>query len=456
MADQPRKLFWTKLDNAALIFPASLRRNWSNSFRIAFSFCDPVDPAVLQQALDRTVVRFPSVNVRLRSSLFWYYLEELPQAPVVREDSYQPLVRMTRGDIRRCAFRVLYYRNRMAVEYFHSVTDGTGGLVFAKNLTAEYVRLRYGQDVPSGKWVLDLGEEASEAEMEDSFDSFSGTKGSLDKEEKAYHLDGTEEVPGVLHDIRVSLPLDKVAVLARNCSCTLTEFITAVMLLSLQQVRSNKPRRGDSPFIKVEVPVNLRPIFQSRTLRNFSSYVHLGIDVRNGDLPFRDILQEVKLQKHLFVNPHRLTTRVAANVALEDNLAIRSIPLFIKKAAINFINSHKGENYCSHTLSNLGEISLPQEMRFHVRDIDFILGRTQKKSGSCACVSYNGRLNLHFSRKIVEHGFENAFVHNLRLMGIDAQTEHSTPSEKTRDMSRTPSIPMRWAKVGMLRTLLLI
>ena len=445
---------WTRLDNASIIYPSCRTRKYATIFRLVVTMDEDVSEPLLRDALKNCIKRFPSFRYTLDKGFFWWFLRRLENDPVTAPPfAMRPFSFKKNGGY---LFRAGCEGRRIVLDFFHALTDGTGAMTFVMSLAAEYVRLRYGQDVPSGKWVLDLGEEASEAEMEDSFDSFSGTKGSLDKEEKAYHLHGTEEVPGVLHDIRVSLPLDKIAVLARNYSCTLTEFITAVMLLSLQQVRSNKPRRGDSPFIKVEVPVNLRPIFQSRTLRNFSSYVHLGIDVRNGDLPFEDILQEVRLQKHLFVNPHRLTTRVAANVALEDNLAIRSIPLFIKKAAINFINSHKGENYCSHTLSNLGEISLPQEMRSHVRDIDFILGRTQKKSGSCACVSYDGRLNLHFSRKIAEHGFENAFVRNLRLMGIDAQTEHSTPSEKTRDMSRTPSIPMRWAKVGMLRTLLLI
>ena len=94
-------------------------------------------------------------------------------------------------------------------------------------------------------------------------------------------------------------------------------------------------------------------------------------------------------------------------------------------------------------------------MRGHVRDIDFILGRPQQKSGACACVSYGNRLNLNFSRKIVEHGFEDAFVRNLKAMGIDAYVEASTPSENT-GARKVPSIPMRWAKVGMLRTLLLI
>ena len=169
VAESKRELRWMRLDNAALIFPAAQRRHWSNAFRISFSFADPVDPALLQRALDRAAPRFPTVCVRLRRSAFWYYLEELERPPRVREDSAQPLVGMTAADVKKCAIRVLYYRDRMAVEYFHAVTDGTGGLVFAKNLAAEYVRLRYGVTVPAEEGVKDLDEAPRPEEFQDSF-----------------------------------------------------------------------------------------------------------------------------------------------------------------------------------------------------------------------------------------------------------------------------------------------
>ena len=444
---------WTRLDNASIIYPSCRTRKYATIFRLAVTLDQEVSQDLLGQALRNSIKRFPGFRYTLDKGFFWWFLRRLENEPVTAPPfAMRPFSFRKNGGY---LFKAGCDGNRIVLDFFHALTDGTGAMTFAMSLTAEYIRLRYGVDIPAGKWILDLDQEPLKEEMEDSFDSFSGTKGSLDKEARAYHLHGTEESAGKLNNVKVSLPLDKMLDLAKENGCTVTELVTAVMLLSLQEVRSSKPVIGDSPFLKVEVPVNLRPMFGSRTLRNFSSYVHLGIDVRNGNLSFGDILQEVKLQKRLYVNPHRLTTRVAANVALEDNLAIRSIPLFIKRLAINFINSHKGENYCSQTFSNLGEISLPEGMSGHVRDIDFILGRPQQKSGACACVSYGNRLNLNFSRKIVEHGFEDAFVRNLQTMGIEAGVEYSTPSEKA-GARKAPSIPMRWAKVGMLRTLLLI
>jgi len=445
---------WTRLDNASIIYPSCRTRKYATIFRMTVTLDETVSPVLLDEALRNTSHRFPGFRYSLDKGFFWWFLRRLENDPKAT-----PVAPMRPFSFKKNGgymFRTGYEDNRIFLDVFHALTDGTGAMTFLMSLTAEYLRLRYGIEVPANKWVLDPEQEPAEEEMEDSFDRFSGTKGSLDKESNAYHIPGREELPGVLNDFRLSISLSETRERAKKYGCTVTELLTAVMLQAAQEVRTRDNALGASPFLKVEVPVNLRPIFSSRTLRNFSSYVHLGIDVRNGDMPFKDILEEVRLQKRLYVHPNRLTTRVAANVALEDNLAIRSIPLFIKKPVINFINSHKGDNYCTQTLSNIGGIELPEGMRRHVRDIDFILGRTQKKSGSCSCVSYGDRLNLHFTRKIAEHEFEDRIVRILGEMGIRGEIRESVPSRKTRACEAYAVPPMQWARVAPLRTLLLI
>ncbi len=67
-----RELRWMRLDNAAKIFPAAMRKNWNNAYRISFSFRDPIDPEKLQEAVNVVVLRFPSVYVHLGHSMFWH------------------------------------------------------------------------------------------------------------------------------------------------------------------------------------------------------------------------------------------------------------------------------------------------------------------------------------------------------------------------------------------------
>ena len=67
---------WYRLDTAALIFPATARRDWCNAFRVSAGLNETVDPEILQRAADDLRCRFPSYYVALRKGFFWYYLEE--------------------------------------------------------------------------------------------------------------------------------------------------------------------------------------------------------------------------------------------------------------------------------------------------------------------------------------------------------------------------------------------
>ena len=85
-----RSRIWMPLDNAALIFPAIRRRNWNNVFRESVTLTEDVDPALLQQAVDELMPRFPSFYLRLRQGVFWYYLEQVAEAPKIREEYSYP------------------------------------------------------------------------------------------------------------------------------------------------------------------------------------------------------------------------------------------------------------------------------------------------------------------------------------------------------------------------------
>ena len=445
---------WTRLDNASLIYPACRTRRYATTFRMSVALSEPVSKEMLGQALEKTSARFPSFCYGLDRGFFWWILRRLENKPVL-----SPAGGMELFDFRKNGgflFKVSADGNEIILDVFHALTDGHGAMTFLLSLTAEYLRLRYGVQIPSSGWILDPEQEPSSSEMEDSFDLFSGIKGELDKETRAYHLAGTTGRHDVHDGVRVSIPVDQIRQKTRELGCTVTELITAAMLKSLQEVRRTQDPDSSLTSLKIEVPVNLRPIFGSVTLRNFSSYVHLGIDVRDGDLSLCDILQEVKRQKQLFAQPGRLTTRVAGNVALEDNPAIRRIPLFIKKPVINYIKTHKGDLYCSQTMSNIGIIDLPEEMRRYVKDVDFILGRPKIRPGAVGCVSYGGRLNLNFARRIVESDFEDRFVATMRELGIEAGVRTYQIRSGSSERQLIPSPAPRWARMHLLRRLLLI
>ena len=424
MDSETRKLRWMRLENAALIFPASQRRHWSNAFRISFSFADPVDPALLQRALDRTVLRFPSVCVRLRRSAFWYYLEELDKAPRVREDSYQPLVPMSRADIRRCAIRVLYYRSRMAVEFFHAVTDGTGGLVFAKTLAAEYVRLRYGAEVPAEYGIKDLDEAPQPGELEDCFQRNAGPVAAPRDSRDVYRPRGELEPDRFLHVTLGLVDSVQLRERARALGVTVTAYLTALMLQSLLEMQAaEQPRRRKQRPVKVQIPVNLRQLYGGETMRNFVAVANVGVDPRLGDYSFEELVKIVRYQMKLTITEKNMRAIFTPNVNDEANPLLKVVPLGLKTLIMRMVFDSIGERVACLSLSNLGDVKLPEAMAPYVTRVEFVLGPQASSPYNCSVSSWQGQTCIQLVRNSREPRLERIFFTKLVRQGFHVKLE---------------------------------
>ena len=141
---------------------------------------EPVDPELLSRAAEDLLPRFPTVFVRLRTGFFWYYLETVNKAPEAEEDYAWPLTPMTRRKLKKCCIRILYYQNRIAVEFFHSVTDGTGGMAFLQNLAARYLTLKEGITVAPEGNIVDPADKPKPEETRDCF-QLCGAKASVSR-----------------------------------------------------------------------------------------------------------------------------------------------------------------------------------------------------------------------------------------------------------------------------------
>ena len=228
-----KKLRWVRLDNAAKIYPAARRRNWSSIFRQSVTLIEPVDKPVLQKALDVTVLRFPTIAARLRKGVFWYYLQQVEKAPELSPEYSYPLVYMSDRELRRCAFRVIAYENRIAVEFFHSLTDGTGAQIFLKSLTAEYLEQKYGITVPAEHGVLDRREPPKPEEMEDCFPKNAGKVPAARRDTKAWRMGGQSQLDGFLHQTCFRLPVEQVIRCAKEHGASVTVFLSAVLMQAL-------------------------------------------------------------------------------------------------------------------------------------------------------------------------------------------------------------------------------
>jgi hypothetical protein len=95
-----------KLDTAALIFPSIARKTWQNTFRVSAAVSEPVDPEILQRAVNDMETHFPTFFVVLKRGFFWYYLEESGSHVIVRPEHAQQLTLMSRDELSKNSFRM--------------------------------------------------------------------------------------------------------------------------------------------------------------------------------------------------------------------------------------------------------------------------------------------------------------------------------------------------------------
>lgn len=363
--------------------------------------------------------------VSLHRGLFWYYLEQVKELPAVRLDGACPLIHMTSRELRTCALRVLYYDNRIAVEFFHAITDGNGGLVFLKTLTAAYVTLSSGKPVRPEQGVLDWHAPPDPAELEDSFPKVAGRVALSRREESAYRLRGARVRNGFLYLIVATVRSDALQGLARRYGVTVTAFLTAVMLQAILELRPPRSKK----WAKVTIPVNLRHLFHSRTLRNFALTVNVGVNPRLGAYSLEELCKAVQSQLSMQVTPQQMAARAAANVQPERTLAMKMAPLPLKNLAMRLVYRVVGERKGTLNISNLGLTGLPPELQPYVCFLDFIIGPQITYFNNCGVVSYQKVTRINLIRSLQEPELERRFLTELVEQGLEVTVESNGERE---------------------------
>lgn len=421
-----RKLRWMQLDNAAKIYPASASSRWVNIYRLSATLNEQVDREVLQSALDVTVRRFPSIAVRLHRGVFWYYLEEIARAPAVQDERSYPLVRMPFDDIRHCGFRVLIWGRRIAVEFFHALTDGNGGLVFLKTLLAEYLSQKHGISIPFEEGVLDRLEPPTEEELKDYFPEYASALkiGKSRNESDSYRIYGTAEEDGFCHNTTFMMKTDRLLEIAHGYGVTLTALLAAALIkasISLQNL--DKPILRRHRKVKVLIPCDLRRIYKVNTLRNFVLYSTPGVDPRLGKYSLEEISRIVHHRMALDITEKSMSRRIYTNVKDEQNLLLKLTPLFLKNLVMKTVFLLVGEKKSTLTMSNLGLVRLPEIMKGYIERFDFVLSVQSSAPYNAGVISYGDTVYMNIIRNIKEPRLESALYQVLRECEVKVKVE---------------------------------
>ena len=251
---------WYQLDNAAKIYPAVRTKRWSGNFRLSLNFNEKVEPDILQQALDDVRKRIVNLNLELKKGLFWYFFEETDRPVIIQPEKQSPCGRIGGAHNQDMPYRVTYYNNRIAIEIFHALADGTGGLIFLKSIAARYIELKYNEKIPEFEDIILCGSEYSPEEMEDAFKRYAKFRTLKSRSElRGYHFKGTILPSDQTSVITGIIPFSKLHEKSKEYKVTVTEFIVSLMIKSFMDCQSKSNNRIEKP-VKVSVPINLRKL----------------------------------------------------------------------------------------------------------------------------------------------------------------------------------------------------
>ena len=408
---------WRKLDNAAKIFPSATSKADTKVFRFTTELTESVDPYYLQDALDETLVDFPSFRSVLKRGLFWYYLEEAQIDFLVREEDLPPCSTLYH-DSRSPLFRVNYFKNRIIVEIYHVLTDGAGALQFLKTLTYHYLKLVH-KDELSGKCsALDFDASLSQR-MDDSFDKYYTGKKNLTaalsrKKVAVYALKGAKTAEWRLKVIEGVVPTDRVLARAKEMGVTMTAFLTAVLMCAIHEEMSERDK-GKS--VVVSIPINLHKYFPSQTVRNFFSVVNIGYCFKDNSSELKDVAVSVRDSLDETLTGEYLQKRLDMLAEIEHWLVARIVPLFIKNIILKRFYLRSEKEYTT-TISNIGKVEMPKEMRAYIRRIDVF--NSTKDLQICLC-SYENVLSISFTSRFLSNDIQRRFFRTLSGMGIPVE-----------------------------------
>lgn len=89
---------------------------------------------------------------------------------------------------------------------------------------------------------------------------------------------------------------------------------------------------------------------------------------------------------------------ITNNVKLQNSWYFKMIPLTVKCWLMRFICNFFGEVTSSITVTNLGNVTLPESMQQFITHMDVTLTPRIRSPYGCAILSYNGQLSINVSR----------------------------------------------------------
>lgn len=449
---------WIPLENASKIFLATFDEIDTKVYRFTVGLKAEVDPERLQRAVDYAFDHMDLYRASIRRGIFWYYFEESPLRPVVKQEKDVPCASIYSFEYRGLLFRVLYNGKRIHLEVFHALSDGSGALTFFRMILNHY----FGSE-PLPMPVLSPDDE----HMLDSFKSSvkPGGRPSLfalatglvqrvrTKRPAVFHMRGTPTVDERMRVIEIQCGTKDILALSKSYGVTVTEFLTALFMLSIFQ--ENQGKRQKKRVMSIAVSVDLRQMFPSKTARNFFATVLMQYDFRKNLAQLDAVCQSVKAQFVEKITPDRLEKKLRQLMKLEESLALRSFPRPVKDQILKIANFFNNRAITA-AMTNTGRLGLEE----HASQIEFAGIMTAAVRPQFSIMSHGDVFTISFTSPFQNDEVQARFISHLDNHGIAMKVYGNRVygnEEKQKvkvDTSLYPDVPPRFNSPKVLQWLL--
>ena len=406
------KLSWRRLDNSAKIFPMSTGEKYSTVFRISTVLKEDIQPEVLQKAVIKSLEKYDAFKVRMRAGLFWYYLEENNKQPIVEEEKDYPCKYINPRRNRGYLFKVTYYKNKINIDIFHSLTDGNGGTTFFKEIVYTYLEMCYPEDLKQENRKT----RKIEYDIEDSYIKNYNKKINTNvPNPRAYELKGKKIKLGAISAIHQIIDLEQLKKECEKYNVTVTQYLTAVLMYAIykENYKSKKP-------LRVCIPVNLKKYYPSKTISNFFSFIML--DGKKKQDNFEEIITLVKKEFKEKLEEKEILKTMSGTVKLGNNIFIKMIPLALKNIIVRlaYLEIRK---HSTITYSNTGRVGIMGEYQKYIDYFMILISPDPVEKIKCSSCTFENKIVFTFTSILNNSKIEKAFYEFLKNKGIEIKIE---------------------------------
>lgn len=386
-----------ELDCASTMFLLGRSENRNYKVQLSAHLCDAINPTILQAALTSTAEQYPFFFVRFVSKagrLFAEPVRNIPKVASADPGSWLQTYRNTTS----CETQVAYTRNTVILEYSHAVSDGRGGLKILLHLIMEYLaRKNCNEEILKAHAAPAIIEQTANGYQLYAKGFQSGKKSGI-----AYKIKGTPLGTAVFPKISsYLLSTAEVKRLAKAHQASVTEFLSALFCIAIWNIQKEYTPRSWPTKIRLCVPVDLRPRFSCDTLRNFSLNVYPEVNPARDDMELSAICTKI----HRYMERTTAADQLAGRCSQVEKIGNSSIVKLLSVAwksriiqavlSLPFIGS-------TITFSNMGVVSLPEELQPHVDDMKMVFSAKPESPYSCTAITVGDNLRLTLLRTIGE------------------------------------------------------